>query len=98
MIKDENALEIHFLKSFVKKIRVPNNLVENKPIEIITKFYISKEGLIEDIEFLSSNDHTGELENNIIKVLKKMPLMEPAIKNGQTVRVPYSFPVKMSID
>lgn len=87
-----------FFEIIRKKIRVPSKLVEGKPIEVITKFYIGKEGLIEDIEFTSSNDYTGQLEKNIIKILKKMPLLEPAIINEKVVRVPYSFPVKMSID
>ncbi len=87
-----------FFKIIRKKIRIPNDMIKDRPITIVTKFHISKIGKIENVEFLSSNDYTGKLEKNIIRILTKMPLLQPAILNGIPTRVNYSFPLKMDLD
>ena len=69
----------------------------NVKIELLIKFMINKNGKIDYIEFLKSNDVTGLFENEMIRVLKNFPDFEPGIIDGKTVKVVYSFPISFDL-
>ena len=59
----------------------------------MVQFTVSNTGILKDIRFTKSNDIDGEFEKEVIRVLKKMPEIVPAQKNGEFVEASYSFPI-----
>lgn len=53
-------------------------------------FEVDKTG---KVNITSVNSPNQELKREVIKVLKKLPIMKPAMKDNQPVKTEYSFPV-----
>ena len=80
----------------LKKIKHDNSLLDKQEVEMLVQFTISKTGEIKDIKFLKSNDESGKYEKRIIEFIENLPHMEPGLKNGEPVNIPFSFPIKFS--
>ena len=93
----EKCFRDYFFEILRKRMQIPDGLIENEPIIVVTKFRINEIGEIEDIVILESNDYTGKVKNIIVKVLNKMPAISPAMINNQFVKVNYSFPIRISL-
>lgn len=62
----------------------------NKKIKTIAKFVFNKEGKVVDIETLGL---VPEIEDEVTKILSKIPNAQPGTKKGALVSVMYSIPV-----
>jgi protein TonB len=57
-------------------------------------FIISKTGEITDIKIKGPHDL---LNNEALRIVKRLPKMEPGKLNGTPVRVPFSFPITFKL-
>ncbi|WP_308990390.1 energy transducer TonB [Mariniflexile litorale] len=80
-----------------KNLKINKIKGQDQNIDIFVKIILNKTGKITNIEFLKSNDKSGYFENEVIRAINNLPKFEPAIKDGELVSVPYSFPVKLSL-
>ncbi|TCI85194.1 M56 family metallopeptidase [Tenacibaculum sp. M341] len=62
--------------------------------EIYVHFTVNKQGNIENVR---TNTNYPELDKHAVNVVKRLPKMKPAIKNGKAVSVYYSLPVMYRI-
>lgn len=85
---------INALLAFLKKnIKAPAD-VDGEVIVVKIKFIINYDGRIEGFSVAQSG---GDLfDNEVIRVLKKMPAWIPGQSNGQNVSVFYYLPVKFT--
>ncbi len=91
-----NCFSKIFYGRLKRKIRHNSSLLDKQPIEMLVQFTISKTGELKDIKFLKSNDTKGKYEKQIIKFIEELPPIEPGLKKGQPVNIPFSFPIKFS--
>lgn len=91
-----NCFSKVFYGRLKRKIKHDGSLLDKQPIEMLVQFTISKTGELKDIKFLKSNDTSGKYEKQIIKFIEELPPMEPGLKNGKPVNIPFSFPIKFS--
>ncbi|MFI1743356.1 hypothetical protein [Thalassobellus sediminis] len=94
-VDKEKCFGDYFFEILRRRMKIPDGLIENRPIIVVTKFTINELGDIEDIVILESNDYTKKVKKIIIKVLKAMPDIKPAMIDNQFVKVNYSFPIKI---
>ena len=88
-----NCFSDIFYENLRKKLRVPS--IKEGGVELVVEFKVNKEGKVEDIKFIESNDVTGEFEKEVVRVLKKLPELIPAKKDGKIVKVAYQFPIRV---
>ena len=62
---------------------------------VVVGFVVEKTGQLADIEIISSVD--SSLDNEAIRLVKKMPRWRPAEINGEVVRVRFRLPIGFSI-
>ncbi|WP_222982499.1 energy transducer TonB [Flagellimonas meishanensis] len=79
-----------------KKIRHDTSKLGDEAIEMIVQFTITKTGEIRNIHFIKSDDKSGDYEKEMIRVINKLPPLEPGTKNGSPVDIPFTFPIKFS--
>ncbi len=86
---------INALLAFLKKnIKAPADVDEGEIIAVKIKFVINYDGKIESFSVVRSG---GDLfDNEVIRVLKKMPLWIPGKSRGENVSVFYCLPVKFT--
>jgi periplasmic protein TonB len=79
---------LNFLK---KNLIVPEQLEPGDKKMVSIRFQVSVEGVVTDFEIIQS---AGKVfDNEVIRVLKKMPRWKPAIEKGQPVTRAFSQPV-----
>jgi len=81
------------LLAFLKKnIHSPGDVEEGEDVSVKIKFVVNYNGKLESFNIVKSG---GEVfDNEVLRVLKKMPLWIPGKSNGQNVSVYYVVPVK----
>ncbi len=86
---------IKALLAFLKNnIHAPEELNDDEVVTVKIKFVINYDGKIESFQVLQSG---GEIfDNEVIRVLKKMPLWIPGKSKGENVSVYYYLPVKFT--
>jgi periplasmic protein TonB len=83
---------IEALKSFMlRNLRQPDNLEEGARIVVIAKFVVDKSGAIEQIEIMQSGRE--DLDDEVKRVIKKMPHWKPGIQAGKPVDVYFKLPI-----
>ncbi|MDB5195708.1 MAG: hypothetical protein JWP88_78 [Flaviaesturariibacter sp.] len=82
------AAWIAFLNRY---LRVPDELEagENKAVSV--RFWVSEDGSVTNFQVVKSGG--ASFDNEVIRVLKKMPRWKPAIQNGQAVATGFTQPV-----
>lgn len=81
-----------FMNFLSRHLRMPDDAVEpGQKIKILVQFVVGKNGEISDIQFLQTNGEVFEQE--VIRVMKKMPRWRPGMQNGEKVAVYYRLPV-----
>ncbi|MDQ6764273.1 MAG: energy transducer TonB [Bacteroidota bacterium] len=86
---------IKALLAFLKNnIHAPADVDEDKVITVKIKFVINYEGKIESFSVAQSGG--GIFDNEVIRVLMKMPLWTPGKSHGKDVSVYYYLPVKFT--
>jgi len=74
-----------------RNLRVPGDLGEGEKKTVLVRFQVSPEGMVTGFEILQSGG--SEYDNEVIRVLKKMPRWKPAIQNNLPVARYFTQPV-----
>jgi protein TonB len=80
-----------FLKFMQKHLRQPDDLEDGQKVVVIAKFVVNTEGEIVDIDITQNG--RKDLDEEVIRVIKKMPRWVPGTQNGRKVSVYYKVPV-----
>jgi periplasmic protein TonB len=81
------------LKRFLmKNLRMPeNNLEEGTQVQVIARFVVGSDGRVRDIEITRAAD--AEFNQEVKRVISKMPDWKPGSQNHRNVAVYFSLPV-----
>jgi protein TonB len=80
-----------WLNYLSRNLRTPDELNEGEKRTVLIRFEVSKEGTVEGFQVLQSG---GErFDNEVIRVLKKMPKWKPAMQNGHSIARYFTQPV-----
>jgi periplasmic protein TonB len=80
------------LKQFLARyLHTPDDLESGERKVVKIKFKVDKNGSVNTFEIITSAG--SDLDNEVVRVFKKMPRWEPAIQNGINVSVNYMLPV-----
>jgi protein TonB len=74
-----------------RNLRVPEDLGEGEKKTVLVRFQVSTEGNVTGFEILQSGGNS--YDNEVIRVLKKMPRWKPAIQNNVPVARYFTQPV-----
>ena len=81
-----------FMRFLSRNLRVPENALEpGQKIKILVRFVVGKEGELSNIQFHETNGEV--LEQEVLRVLKKMPKWKPGSQNGERVQVYFNLPI-----
>ena len=78
-------------KYLLSNISQPGDLEASEKVVVIATFVVNKLGKIENITI--SRKGREDLDDDVVKVIEKMPQWKPGIQNGKNVSVYYSLPV-----
>lgn len=80
------------LRNFMlKNLAQPDDLEEGEKIVVMASFIVNKTGQIESVKIIGSV--LSDLDKEVIRVIKKMPLWKPGMQNGKPVSVFFNLPV-----
>lgn len=79
---------IRFLQ---KHLQQPNDFEEGEKVTVIASFVVDKDGSITGINITQHG--RNDLDNEVVRVIKKMPRWKPGYQNGRSVAVYYKVPV-----
>jgi len=83
------------LLTFLKKnLRSPEDIAEGNEVSVKVKFIVNYNGKLEGFDVVQSGGSV--FDNEVLRVLKKMPLWIPGKSKGQNVSVYYIVPVKFA--
>ncbi len=74
-----------------RHLTVPGELGEGEKRTVLVKFLVSEDGSITGFAVMQSGGKA--FDNEVIRVLKKMPKWNPAVQNGRNVAVTFTQPV-----
>jgi periplasmic protein TonB len=81
------------LRKFLEKnLRTPEDMPENTSISVQIEFVVGADGKLKGFEIVK--DGGEDFDNEVIRVLKKMPNWIPGKSNGHNVSVYHIIPVK----
>jgi periplasmic protein TonB len=76
----------------IRNLRTPGGeMATGSKIRVMVRFVVNAEGTVTDIEIEQSGG--GLFDNEVSRVLKKMPAWKPGRQNGQNVAVYFEMPV-----
>ncbi|HXS58171.1 MAG TPA: TonB family protein [Hanamia sp.] len=79
-----------------KNLRAPDDIEAGKMISVKVKFVVNYNGRLEAFNLLESGGYI--FDNEVLRVLRKMPRWIPGKSNGENVSVYYTVPVKFTSD
>ncbi len=83
------------LRKFLQRnLQNPEDLEAGQVIAVKIKFVVGYDGKLKSFEIIE--DGGKPFNNEVIRVLKKMPMWTPGKSNGENVSVYYSIPVKFT--
>jgi len=86
---------IKALLAFLRKnLRAPEEIADGNEISVKIKFIVNYNGRLEGFDVIKSGGTVFDEE--VLRVLKKMPLWIPGKSNGENVSVYYVVPVKFT--
>ena len=74
-----------------RNLSAPSELEPGQKKTVSIRFFVSIDGVVTDFEVVHSGGRN--FDNEVIRVLKKMPKWKPAIQNGQAVARAFTQPV-----
>jgi periplasmic protein TonB len=74
-----------------KYLRTPDELEAGQKRNVIVRFSVGEDGSVTHFEIMQSGG--SAFDNEVIRVLKKMPKWKPAVQNGKNVPVMFTQPV-----
>src|SRR5688572_7835994 len=72
-------------------LRTPDELEAGQKKSVVVRFSVGADGSISQFEIMQSGGEA--FDNEVIRVLKKMPKWKPAVQNGHNVTVMFTQPV-----
>jgi len=86
---------IKALLAFLKEnLHSPGDVEEGEDVSVRIKFVVNYNGKLESFQVIKSGGEA--FDNEVLRVLKKMPLWIPGKSNGENVSVYYLVPVKFT--
>lgn len=86
---------IKALLDFLKKnLHAPEDVEEGDEVSVKVKFVVNYNGKLESFDVIKSGSIV--FDNEVVRVLRKMPLWIPGKSNGENVSVYYVVPVKFT--
>ncbi len=83
------------LRKFLQRnLQNPEDLEAGQVVAVKIKFVVGYDGKLKSFEIIE--DGGKPFNNEVIRVLKKMPMWTPGKSNGENVSVYYSIPVKFT--
>ncbi len=83
------------LLAFLKKnIHSPEDIDNGDEVKVEVRFVVNYNGNLESFDIIKSGG--AAFDNEVLRVLKKMPLWIPGKSSGENVSVYYSVPVKFT--
>jgi len=80
------------LKNFMlHNLHQPEDIEEGQKIVILTKFVVDKNGNISDIQIIQNGRE--DLDQEVIRVINKMPKWKPGLQNGLPVAAYFKMPI-----
>jgi protein TonB len=79
-----------------KNLQAPDDLEAGKEVSVKVKFVVNYNGQLEAFNVLESGGCI--FDNEVLRVLRKMPRWIPGKSNGENVAVYYTVPVKFTSD
>jgi len=90
----QNSGAEEFSRWLMQHVIYPEEAQENNiQAKIVVSFTINKDGTLSDIEIENPRKEYSELENEVIRVVKKSPKWTPAKHKGEFVNIKYTMPV-----
>lgn len=80
-----------WLKFLSRNLRPPSDLESGEKRSVLVRFSVDEEGVITNFQVVQSGG--ADFDNEVIRVLKKMPRWLPAIQNGKPTAVNFTQPV-----
>lgn len=80
-----------WLKFLSRNLTPPSDLEAGEKRSVLVRFSVDEEGVITNFQVIQSGG--SDFDNEVIRVLKKMPRWLPAIQNGRAVAVSFTQPV-----
>ena len=80
-----------YVKFMRKNLREPNDLEDGQKIVVMAKFIVQTDGSISDFNIVQ--DGRKDLNEEVLRVLRKMPKWKPGMQNGRAVPVYFRVPV-----
>jgi protein TonB len=81
------------LRKFLERnLQTPNDMEPGEEVEVKVKFVVGYDGKLQS--FLTVKDGGTAYNNEVLRVLRKMPDWIPGKSNGENVAVYYTIPVK----
>ncbi len=83
---------IDALRNFMlRNLRQPDDIEEGQKIMVIARFVVDKNGQISDVEIEQSGRE--DLDDEVRRVIKRMPAWKPGLQNGFPVAAYFKMPV-----
>ena len=80
-----------FIKFLQRNLNQPSDFEEGEKVTVIAKFVVNAEGNIVDIDIIKNG--RSDLDQEVIRVIKKMPRWKAGMQNGRAVPVYYKVPI-----
>jgi protein TonB len=85
-----------FMRFLSKNLKMPEDALQPRQrIKILARFVVGKEGELSNIEFLETNGEVFEQE--VLRVMRKMPKWKPGKQNGENVSVYFKLPIVFDV-
>jgi protein TonB len=80
-----------FNRYMLRNLRQPSDLEEGQRIQVRVRFVVTREGDINDVQVVQSG--RPDLDQEVLRVVKRMPRWKPAMQSGRNVPVYFNLPV-----
>lgn len=80
-----------WLKFLSRNLTPPSDLESGEKRSVLVRFSVDEEGVVTNFQVMQSGG--SDFDNEVIRVLKKMPRWLPAIQNGKPTAVSFTQPV-----
>lgn len=85
-----------FRKMIAQNFNIPNHLPKGFKASVLVRFVVSKNGEIQDITIMKSND--DKLSEEAIRVIKLSENWAPGLFSGHPVNCYYSLPIQIAVN
>ncbi|HLK29414.1 MAG TPA: TonB family protein [Puia sp.] len=79
------------IRFLLKNLRMPASAEAGTKIATLVRFIVDKDGKVTGVEFEKSGGN--DFDNEVMRVMKKMPLWKPGMQSGKNVAVYFKLPV-----